>query len=72
MTETLGLLVCGDDWPDQVVVIVAETPSRYRVRARGRELRLPLRNNGIRIISRPGTWLVPKHTIQLITVVSCG
>ena len=67
--EELGsyrALLVIDDWPDQVVEIVAETPSHYRVRSVAEALRLPLRNNGLRLILRSGTWLVPKHQIRMI------
>lgn len=50
----------------QPVVIEGETPKRYRVRAVGEKLRLPLRGNGVRIVLRSGTVLVPKCAVRLV------
>lgn len=49
----------------QPVIIEGETPKRYRVRAVGESLRLPLRGNGVRIVLRSGTVLVPKAAVRL-------
>lgn len=51
----------------QPVIIEDETPQRYRVRAVNEQLRLPSRGNGVRIILRGGTVLVPKHAVRLDT-----
>jgi hypothetical protein len=62
-----GVLVT-DGWGDrqeQPVIVEGETPQRYRVRAVNEELRLPLRGNGVRLILRSGTVLVPKNAVRL-------
>jgi hypothetical protein len=62
-----GVLVI-DGWGGrsyQPVIIEGETPKKYRVRAVEEKLRLPLRGNGVRIILRSGTVLVPKHAVRV-------
>jgi len=50
----------------QPVVVEAETPKRYRVRAVGDRLRLPSHGGrGVRIVFRSGTVLVPKTAVRL-------
>lgn len=60
-----GVLL-ADGWGGrqrQAVIIEGETPKRYRVRAVGDALRLPSRGQGVRIILRSGTALVPKYAV---------
>lgn len=48
----------------QPCLVLAETPKRYRIRARpGQELRLPNGRHGVTIILSSGTHLVPKYAI---------
>jgi len=61
-----GVLVT-DGWGGrsyQLVTVEGETPMRYRVRAVGEELRLPMRGRGIRKVLRSGTALVPKYAVR--------
>lgn len=56
-----------ESWGDlyrQPVVVEAETPKKFRVRAANAELRLPRRGNGILIVLRSGTVLVPKSAVR--------
>lgn len=55
-------------WDDQPVIIEGVTPKRYRVRSVGDKLRMPLRGNGVRIVLRSGTVLVPKSAVRLEVV----
>lgn len=65
MTTQTAVLVY-DGWPYQHVVVEAETPKCYRVRAQGGEIRQPLAGNGVRITLRSGTVLVAKHRVRLL------
>jgi len=63
-----GTLVT-DGWGgryEQPVIVEAETPKRYRVRAVNQELRLP-RGRGVLKVLRSGTVLVPKYAVRLET-----
>ncbi len=65
--QRTGVLVI-DGWAgrqEQPVVIEGETPKRYRVRAVEEQLRLPSRGQGVRIVLRSGTVLVPKTAVRL-------
>jgi hypothetical protein len=67
MKPRRGVLMI-DNWAGrsyQPVIIEGETPKRYRVRAVDEKLRLPLRGNGVRIVYRSGTVLVPKSAVRL-------
>lgn len=56
----------------QPVVVEAETPKRYRVRAVEEKIRLPLRGNGVRIVLRSGTVLVPKTAVRFLVPRESG
>lgn len=49
----------------QPVIVVNETPKRYRVLGVNDALRLPMRGRGLRVIYRPATALVPKYAVKL-------
>lgn len=64
MRTRRGVLLANGGFEEQLVIIEGETPTRLRVRAVGCELRLPRHRNGMLIVLRSGTVLVPKAAVS--------